>query len=240
MLLRIKLLAALLVVSVCSLIVLPTAAQSNDHLDSNSPAKAVALASPAHIVAITPEPTSTVKTPKPAAKPVVPPVTYSVDWSSTTPALSQGGLLGGLACAPTALAMITAHYHMLNPGAGSRTPEEFVANLQPGDFVAGEGVSYPRLATQLPALGYTNITGHMSTSQAELAQALQTGPIIVTAGADTLGRVGSHSLVATALSDNFAYIRMNDPATGRNVTLSWSAFDRIWAGGNRGILYVRP
>lgn len=175
---------------------------------------------------------------KAPAKPA--PVTFSTNWSNTTPTYSQGSLLNGLACSPTSLAMVTAHYHNTNAALGTRTPEEFVNNLRPGEFVAGQGVPYNNLARQLVELGYRNLSAHTGTGQAELAQALTTGPMIVTTGGDTRGRAGLHSLVVVAISDDKSTVIVNDPATGGRANLSWGSFDRLWAGGSRGILYVRP
>lgn len=174
---------------------------------------------------------------RPAATPVI---TYSVNWSATTPAYSQGQLLGGLACAPTATAMVTAHFAATQPPLGTRTPAEFVADLQPGEFIAGEGVPYPALARQLVELGYTHLSGNMGNTQAILAGDLASGPVIVTTDGNTIGQRGSHSLVVVALSNDGGYVLVNDPATGRQVQLPWSSFNALWAGGSYGIMLIRP
>ncbi len=185
-------------------------------------------------IATTPQAPTTVHTTAATAP------TYSINWAATTPAYAQGSLLGGLACAPTALAMITAHFHAVNPSVGAQTPAQFVANLQPGEFIAGEGVPYTALARQLVALGYTQVSGNTGNTLASLRADLAGGPVIVTAGADTLGRPGSHSLVVVAVSNDASTVILNDPATGTQTTLSWATFAHLWAGGNNGILIVRP
>lgn len=181
---------------------------------------------------------STAKITKAPAKPA--PVIFSTNWSATTPTYSQGSLLGGYACSPTSLAMVTAHYHATNHALRTRTPQEFVNNLRPGEFVVGQGVPYNNLARQLVELGYPNLSAHTGTGKAELVQALKTGPIIITAGGNTRGVAGLHSLVVVAISDDASTVIVNDPATGARATLPWANFDRLWAGGSRGILYVRP
>ncbi len=194
--------------------------------------------SPQVAVVVTPAPVDQVAVVATAVPIPATPV-YSVDWSTSTPALAQGNLLGGYACAPTALAMVTAHYSSRYAGA-SRSAQDFINNLYPGEFVPGQGVPYQKLARQIAALGYHSITGHMNAHQSELGQVLASGPIIVTAGGTVAGAKASHSLVVTALSDDGAWVKVNDPADGRPHVLSWSVFDQLWAGGSRGILIITP
>lgn len=198
------------------------------------PAPQPAPSQPVAQVAVAPAAKATKAPAKPA------PAIFSTNWSSTTPTYSQGSLLGGLACAPTSLAMVTAHYHATNPALRTRTPQEFVSNLLPGEFVAGQGVPYNNLARQLVELGYKNLSARTGTGRPELAAALKSGPMIVTVGGDTRGRAGLHSLVVVAMSDDASTVIVNDPATGARATLPWATFDRLWAGGSRGVLYVRP
>jgi hypothetical protein len=135
--------------------------------------------------------------------------------------------------------MVTAFYAGRS-GAGHRSVDEFIANLLPGEFVPHEGVPYQKLARQLNELGYTSVTGHINSNQAELTQALQNGPVIITAGGTVAGARASHSLVVTAISTSGAWVKLNDPADGLSHTISWAKFDNLWAGGSRGILLIKP
>lgn len=192
-------------------------------------------------------PTATLAAASPAARvfrpatPLAPApaVTYSTDWSNTTPAYRQNDLLGGYACAPTATAMVTAHFAAVR-AAAMHTPDEFVAELQPVEFIPGEGVPFQALVRQLGRLGYTRISGNTGNSKAALIAELVSGPVVITAGGDTIGQRGLHSLVVVAISDDGNYALINDPETGRQVELPWSTVDALWAGGSYGIFLVRP
>jgi hypothetical protein len=180
------------------------------------------------------------KTPVVSAIVAKTPVAYHSDWSATTPTYSQGALLGGFACAPTSLSMVTAHFHAVNPKLGTLAPEAMAASAPASSVEAGKGVPYSAMTPELTSLGYAHISGHKNATQAELITGLETGPVIITAGGDTRGKIGSHSLVVVGITSDNSSVLINDPATGKRVSLGWSTFEKLWSGGNRGIIVIRP
>ena len=195
--------------------------------------------SPAPVAGASVQTASNPRTAKPTvAKPAPQPV-FGINWSGTTPTYAQGGMLNGLACAPTSVAMVAGHFQRVS-GTGARTPSEMVANLQPNDFVPGQGVPYQKLVPQLRAMGYTRLSSSSGNSQASLVGSLQSGPVIVTTGGDAVGRRGSHSLVVVGISNDRGAVLVHDSRTGGRHQLSWATFDSLWAGGSRGMVIIRP
>lgn len=203
---------------------------------------AVAPVAQAQTVAPTPSvavpvPSRTVKVaaPKPA-------ITYlPAGLAASTPLIAQGDFLDGYACAPTSVAMVMGYFHA-TAGLATATPQQLV---EPGDYLPGQGVPYNNMINSMLALGYNHPSGHENATISELSADMASGPVIVVLGVTNAGTTlvpgpVSHSVVVVGIASDGNSVLVNDPWTARQLKLSMTDFTAMWAGGNHGIVLIRP
>lgn len=178
-----------------------------------------------------------ISTPTPKA-----PGPYAELWSDT-PVYTQGNLLNGVACAPTAVSMVMGHFAAA--GLPSPTPAELIKLIGADKVVPGQGMPYNSMLPTLDGLGYHNLSGHMYTSSKELAEQLKSGPVIITAGVNLASGSlqpgkDSHSLVVIGVTTNGSHYTIQDPYLGQRIELPTETFNQIWAAGSYGIFVMRP
>ncbi|KAA3661734.1 MAG: hypothetical protein DWQ04_15560 [Chloroflexi bacterium] len=162
------------------------------------------------------------------------------------PVKSQGKLGGSAACAPTSVSMILDYYHNQDGNNQTATPQELLNMLDKGDFSHGRGMSLNRITDELQDLGYTNVSAQVNTSQIDLQNQLQQGPVIATVRLDMqtnqLTATGSvvHAVVVKGVSENGQTVFINDPWTGSELHLPMTDFSATWKGGSNGMYVIRP
>lgn len=169
------------------------------------------------------------------------------------PTESQGDLYGSAACSPTSASMVLEYFHNKDSSNQTIAPDKLIAMMDKGDGTPGAGISLSNLTDELNDLGYRNITTQVNASMDDLKIQLQSGPVIVTAGAKIVGPgsitsdvpravtgPGSviHAMVVKGVSADTVVV--NDPWSGSEMQISTDTFNQMWSNGSNGLYAIRP
>jgi uncharacterized protein YgiM (DUF1202 family) len=169
------------------------------------------------------------------------------------PILSQDSLYGNAACSPVSACMLLEFYHGLNQVNRTVTPQQLISMLDPGDGTPGKGMSLSNVTDELESLGYKHISQKVHASLVDLKAELVNGPFVVTVGVKLAGpgTVSSgvprsilgpgstiHAMVIKGILGDAAVV--NDPWTGKELSLPMDNFGNMWKLGLNGMYMIRP
>jgi len=167
-----------------------------------------------------------------------------------TPVKAQGILGGNAGCTPTSVSMVLDYFHAKNPTLPARSPDELFQSLDKGDFTYGKGMSPSNITDELNDLGYKNVHAQVGASLDDLKSQLSGGPVIVTGGVQLTTQNGAraiigsgnttHAMVVTGVSDDNAFVLVNDPWSGKQLEFPMETFQKMWDKGSKGLYAIRP
>jgi hypothetical protein len=222
---------------------------SSPSASTAQPSPPSATSTPAAETTPSATPSASTTTPAPVAavaaptQPIHPNIYYDV------PTEAQGTSYGNHACSATSVSMVTNYYHNLDPKNQAVSTDGLIKVMDKSDGTYGQGITLTNLDNEIQNMGYKQPEVKINAKLTDLTDQLKSGPVIVTTGVKITGDpnrslVGPgnviHAMVIKGISDDQKSIIVNDPWSGKEVTLGVDDFTKMWDKGADGMYVIRP